>query len=442
VDADAFWALIDRTRAKAAKARRGSVVRRQRKALTKELAALSDDDVRSFRAQLATASARANDWGVWAAGYLAAGGMSDDSFLDFRVWLVHQGREAFERVLADPDALAELSWDDEGEDFADAEELAHVAVELLEKRGLDDDFDGEGSDEPAGEPFPEDDDEWFAARFPRLWARTEETRAERAGWDDDDLGGPVESVTRTGHYAGEEVAGALSPEVIARFRERGHTMLDWSPGDAVNTLDGVLPLAEQLQRLTVYAPGCRDDSALARLTRIRELEAFTAGTNALDVSALTELQELTIADRPGLTGLDRVPLYRLWLRSTTRPLRELEAVGGLRELLIDWEGDEAVEPRAGLPLLEMLVVDARRLGSLAGLRVPALQALVVRIGGQQQVDVSPLAACPGLRSLTVEGPCVLTGVAALAHLDAVTLRLFGGVTLDGDVPAGWTRVKG
>lgn len=45
---------------------------------------------------------------LWAAAYLINGGCSDDGFDYFRGWLILQGRETFERVVADPDVLAEL----------------------------------------------------------------------------------------------------------------------------------------------------------------------------------------------------------------------------------------------------------------------------------------------------------------------------------------------
>jgi hypothetical protein len=45
---------------------------------------------------------------LWAAAYLINGGASDDGFEYFRGWLIAQGREVFERVVADPDALADL----------------------------------------------------------------------------------------------------------------------------------------------------------------------------------------------------------------------------------------------------------------------------------------------------------------------------------------------
>ncbi|WP_042369675.1 DUF4240 domain-containing protein [Streptacidiphilus neutrinimicus] len=46
---------------------------------------------------------------LWAAAYLINGGCSDDGFDYFRGWLILQGQEVFERVIAEPDVLAELA---------------------------------------------------------------------------------------------------------------------------------------------------------------------------------------------------------------------------------------------------------------------------------------------------------------------------------------------
>ena len=43
-----------------------------------------------------------------AAAYQINGGCSDDGFEYFRGWLILQGREVFERAVADPDSLAEV----------------------------------------------------------------------------------------------------------------------------------------------------------------------------------------------------------------------------------------------------------------------------------------------------------------------------------------------
>lgn len=45
---------------------------------------------------------------LWAAAYVLNGGCSDDGFDYFRGWLIAQGREVFERAVADPDVLAEV----------------------------------------------------------------------------------------------------------------------------------------------------------------------------------------------------------------------------------------------------------------------------------------------------------------------------------------------
>jgi hypothetical protein len=43
---------------------------------------------------------------LWAAAYLINGGCSDGGVEYFRGWLITQGREVFERAVADPDSLA------------------------------------------------------------------------------------------------------------------------------------------------------------------------------------------------------------------------------------------------------------------------------------------------------------------------------------------------
>jgi hypothetical protein len=45
---------------------------------------------------------------LWAAAYLINGGASDDGFEYFRGRLIAEGREVFERAVADPDSLADV----------------------------------------------------------------------------------------------------------------------------------------------------------------------------------------------------------------------------------------------------------------------------------------------------------------------------------------------
>lgn len=55
---------------------------------------------------------RSYRWDLWGAAYVAKGGASDDGFEYFQRWLISRGRTDFERVLADPDALADLAIPD------------------------------------------------------------------------------------------------------------------------------------------------------------------------------------------------------------------------------------------------------------------------------------------------------------------------------------------
>jgi len=59
--------------------------------------------------------------------------VSDDSFLSFRSWLIGRGRALYERVLVDPDSLADVSGLRFGAGH-NAERFGYVAMELYEER--------------------------------------------------------------------------------------------------------------------------------------------------------------------------------------------------------------------------------------------------------------------------------------------------------------------
>jgi hypothetical protein len=175
VDADGFWDLITTSRADIGTAGPDAAVEEQLDALRDRVSELPTEQLIAFQERLGDQTSRAHSWRVWAAGYLAAGGMSDDAFEYFRLWLVLQGRETFERVITDPDALAELSWDVHGAAFDAAEDFAYLAPDVLSARGIaphEARAPVTDTGAPRGVPFDEDDDDWFAATFPRLSART------------------------------------------------------------------------------------------------------------------------------------------------------------------------------------------------------------------------------------------------------------------------------
>ncbi|WP_406381414.1 DUF4240 domain-containing protein [Streptomyces sp. NBC_01618] len=105
MDATDFWNLLDDARTQVADPADAEAVVERASAL---LAARPRDEIVSAQQvfwDLMAASYRAP---LWAAAYTINGGCSDDGFDYFRGWLIAQGRKVFERVVADPDTLAEL----------------------------------------------------------------------------------------------------------------------------------------------------------------------------------------------------------------------------------------------------------------------------------------------------------------------------------------------
>lgn len=195
METEEFWRLVDDTRAEA----RGDAAA-QAEALVERLSALPQADVISFDATLRTLVAKAYSWDLWGAGFVAAGGLSDDCFLDFRTWLVSRGRSTYDAVVAQPDALADVEGlDDPAEQFADAEPIGYAADEAYERITGDtlpegDDEDdivdaGEDADQPTapgptGAPWDEDDEDALAERYPRCWARWGDGEADDSEHDE------------------------------------------------------------------------------------------------------------------------------------------------------------------------------------------------------------------------------------------------------------------
>lgn len=68
---------------------------------------------------------------LWGAAYVLMGGCSDDAFDYFRAWLIGQGEEVYNKVMKDPEFLAEYinadNLDDEA--FPQNEELLSVGLD-------------------------------------------------------------------------------------------------------------------------------------------------------------------------------------------------------------------------------------------------------------------------------------------------------------------------
>ncbi|MER7762980.1 DUF4240 domain-containing protein [Streptomyces sp. NPDC097619] len=100
-----FWNLIEEARAQEAPGASGGSVAGRASAL---LGVLPVPAIAAAQRTLWEVLAEAYRMPLWAAAHVINGGCSDDGFDHFRGWLMLQGREVFERAVADPDALAGL----------------------------------------------------------------------------------------------------------------------------------------------------------------------------------------------------------------------------------------------------------------------------------------------------------------------------------------------
>ncbi|MDK1475679.1 DUF4240 domain-containing protein [Streptomyces sp. 549] len=132
MDRQQFWQLIGAAREEASDPDDAEAVARRAASL---LAAHPAEEIAAAQQVLWDLMAESYTNPLWAAAHVVNGGCSDDGFDYFRGWLIAQGREVFERTVADPDALAEVplvrasasdGFELDGEDVLGIASDAHV----------------------------------------------------------------------------------------------------------------------------------------------------------------------------------------------------------------------------------------------------------------------------------------------------------------------------
>lgn len=100
IDLDAFWSLIDQ-----AKEHTGG----PSEWLMEQLMDLGPEQAKKFDTIARVYMDAAYQYGLWtAASVMERYGCSDDGFMDFRAWLVGQGKAVYMAALKDPDSLANV----------------------------------------------------------------------------------------------------------------------------------------------------------------------------------------------------------------------------------------------------------------------------------------------------------------------------------------------
>ncbi|MFJ2622853.1 DUF4240 domain-containing protein [Streptomyces sp. NPDC087532] len=183
MDENSFWALLE-----GSQQRTGDPDQRL-EALREQLMQRSPAEIMQFQACLHRVRRRIDTWEMWvAAEQIHGGSCSDDSFWYFQFWVLGLGRETYERVVADPDSLAETpklralagrplqDWsDDEWPEWESLDYVAAEAFDMLtgEEEGLEKALEAEGLDlpcnpEPSGEAWDIRNADEASRRLPRL----------------------------------------------------------------------------------------------------------------------------------------------------------------------------------------------------------------------------------------------------------------------------------
>ncbi|PGS48535.1 DUF4240 domain-containing protein [Bacillus sp. AFS041924] len=172
-----FWGLISKMH----------IVEEPYEWVIRHLAKQSDDEIAGFEIQFETAFSNAYTVNLLGAAWIIMGGCSEDSFAQFRAWLIGQGEQVYKKTLINPDYLAEYIfpiYEEEGL-APELEEMLDLALQAFSiKRKGDDDWDDQLWNEfntlieSKGYLYPEQQlsIDWTSSdelkdRFPKLWKR-------------------------------------------------------------------------------------------------------------------------------------------------------------------------------------------------------------------------------------------------------------------------------
>lgn len=159
VDEAGFWAIVEQARTSS-----NGDMDRLCERLKRTLAKLPKGDALAFRRHFDEKMNGAYSHELWGAAYVIHGGCSDDAFADFRSSLISRGRVAFERAIADPDALADETFD---EDAWFYESVAYAVSEGVEA-AVKERVMIQALSDPTGTAWEEED---LGDLYPRLTAK-------------------------------------------------------------------------------------------------------------------------------------------------------------------------------------------------------------------------------------------------------------------------------
>ena len=160
---DKFWDIIQKT----FKNSKGEYEEQQEQ-LTKEIGNLSLQDIILFDNKFRQLRGQANNWQMWGAIYIIHGGCGDDSFTDFRGWVIAQGKDFYYKTLANPESLVDV---EEERIDVDWEGMGYIPTTVFEElTGQDIPSDFVENQETTGDEWSDESDD-LKNMFPKLYAK-------------------------------------------------------------------------------------------------------------------------------------------------------------------------------------------------------------------------------------------------------------------------------
>ncbi len=163
---DEFWELIADTKRWAKSSTDG-----QEDLLREALKKYTEDEILQFDEIYSQKHDDAYRGDLWDVAYFVTCSGGDQAFIDFRAWLISQGKEVYEKALQDPDTLSEI-LDSTNREDARFELFSYAAIKAYRDRT--------GGHEPYMNMGPFDrpdlkgetmDDETIPDRFPKLYKK-------------------------------------------------------------------------------------------------------------------------------------------------------------------------------------------------------------------------------------------------------------------------------
>lgn len=163
-----FWELIDKAR-KAP----NSNFETQCVTLTELLSAYTAEEIVAYEHILLDKIEEASSWPIMAATFVVSSFISDDTYEDFRAWLVGQGKENFYKALKDPNEICNMLTPKEALDLGGEYMLFAGANAWLEKTGKENEDEfyellQHPEEKEVDQQWPETKEE-YRSLFPKLY---------------------------------------------------------------------------------------------------------------------------------------------------------------------------------------------------------------------------------------------------------------------------------